>query len=113
MFIDEVKIQVRGGKGGNGCRSMRREKYIPRGGPDGGNGGRGGDVVLVAAPRINTLAQFKRRRHVHADDGSPGVGKDKYGRGAEDTVIEVPLGTVVKTEEGEVIADLVLPGERF
>lgn len=113
MFVDEVEILVRGGNGGNGCRSMRREKYIPRGGPDGGNGGRGGDVVLEAEGGSNTLAAFKRKRHFYGINGTNGVGKDKYGRGGEDLIIKVPVGTVVRSAEGEVLADLLLPGERF
>jgi GTP-binding protein len=113
VFVDEVEVVVRAGKGGDGCRSMRREKYIPRGGPDGGNGGRGGDVVFVAISGMNTLAAFKRKRHFFADEGKNGQGKDKTGRSAEELVVEVPLGTVVRDEGGEVLADLLLAGERF
>ena len=104
---------VRGGKGGNGCRSMRREKYIPRGGPDGGNGGRGGDVVFEAEGGSNTLAAFKRKRHFAGQDGTNGSGSDRFGKGGEDLLVMVPVGTVVKTAEGEVLADLLLPGERY
>jgi GTP-binding protein len=113
VFVDEVEVVVRGGKGGNGCRSMRREKYIPRGGPDGGNGGRGGDVVMVAEGGTNTLAAFTRRRHFFGQPGQNGSGNDRYGRGGEDLVVKVPVGTLVKTGDGEVLADLLLAGETF
>ena len=113
MFVDEVEVVVRGGRGGNGCRSMRREKWIPRGGPDGGNGGRGGDVVMEAEGGTNTLGAFKRKRHFFGADGGNGSGNDKYGRGGEDLLVKVPVGTVVRTQDGEVLADLLLPGEQF
>ena len=113
MFVDEVQIVVKGGKGGNGCRSMRREKWIPHGGPDGGNGGRGGDVVLITELGLNTLGSFQRKRHFAGDDGTNGSGSDRYGRGGEDLIVKVPIGTVVKSEDGEVLADLLLPGETF
>ena len=113
MFVDEVEVVVKGGTGGNGCKSMRREKYIPRGGPDGGNGGRGGSVVFESEGGTNTLAAFKRKRHFFAENGKNGLGSDKYGKGGEDLVVMVPVGTVIRDHEGGVVADLLLPGERF
>ncbi|MBI4865192.1 MAG: GTPase ObgE [Candidatus Riflebacteria bacterium] len=113
MFVDEVKVYVVGGQGGAGCSSTLRQKYIPRGGPDGGNGGRGGDVVLVATHDQNTLAAFSRHRHFRARPGSNGSSNNKFGRHGDPREVLVPLGTVVQTEDGDVLADLVLPGERF
>jgi GTP-binding protein len=113
MFIDEVRVNFRGGTGGTGCKSMLRQKYVPRGGPDGGNGGKGADVILVATTALNTLNSFGRKRHFHAQNGANGSSTHKYGAGGEDMVVEVPAGTVVKTDEGEVLADLVLPGETY
>src|SRR4030095_3417804 len=107
MFVDEAKIHVQSGSGGKGCVSFRREKFVPRGCPDGGDGGKGGDVYLKATDRLNTLQEFRHRRHFKSERGQHGKGSNQTGRSAEDLWIEVPLGTVVKDEEtGEVIGDL-------
>ncbi len=108
MFFDEAKIYVQAGDGGNGAVSFRREKYIPHGGPDGGHGGKGGDVVLVVNPRLNTLLGFRRRSHFRAERGAHGQGKNKHGKNGADLYIPVPPGTVVRDDEsGDLIADLV------
>ncbi len=113
MFFDEAKIYVKGGDGGNGCVSFRREKYVPFGGPNGGDGGKGGDVYLVVNPHLNTLIAFKRRRHFKAQRGGHGRGKNQTGRSGQDLLIEVPPGTVVRdAETGEFIADLTKPGQK-
>ena len=113
MFFDEAKIYVKAGDGGNGCVSFRREKYVPLGGPNGGDGGKGGDVYLVANPRLNTLINFKHRIHFKAQRGGHGRGKKQKGRQGEDLFIEVPPGTVVRdADTGEFIADLTEPGQR-
>jgi GTPase len=107
MFVDEAKIHVQSGRGGRGCVSFRREKFVPRGGPDGGDGGKGGDVYLRATDRLNTLQEFRHRRHFKSGSGQHGKGSNQTGRSAEDLWVEVPLGTVVKDQEtGEVIGDL-------
>jgi len=114
MLIDTARIEVTGGNGGNGCRSFRREKYVPRGGPNGGNGGDGGDVVLVAAEGRSTLLDFRYRRHLRAERGRHGGSSNKRGHDGADAVIEVPVGTVVKdAETGEILADLDRPGARL
>ncbi len=110
-FIDEVKIEVRAGNGGPGCSSMRREKYIPKGGPDGGDGGRGGHVILVASHDKNTLQELYLRKRVFAENGKPGMGKHMHGRKGKDVRIYVPLGTIVKDEYGEVLFDLTRDGQ--
>jgi GTP-binding protein len=94
-FVDEATIEVLAGKGGDGCLSFRREKFVPRGGPDGGDGGRGGDVVLVADGGINSLAQFRYKRKFSAVDGKGGAGRNRTGAGGEDCRIRVPAGTLV------------------
>ena len=115
-FVDETTIVVSSGKGGDGAVSFRREKYVPRGGPDGGDGGRGGSLVLAADPALTTLASFRRRRRYRAEEGRRGAGGKRHGRSGEDLVIAVPMGTIVRRVEGnapgEVIADLTLPAER-
>jgi GTP-binding protein len=110
QFIDHARIEVRGGRGGDGCLSFRREKYIDMGGPDGGNGGHGGNVIMLADPRRKSLLDLTYKPHFHALDGSPGRGANKYGRGAEDLLMIVPVGTVVH-REGKVIADMKVPGQ--
>lgn len=113
-FVDEVKIRVLAGSGGNGCVSFRREKYVPKGGPDGGDGGKGGDIFLEASERKHTLLDFKFRHIFKALPGKHGSGQNRHGRGGEDLVLEVPVGTVVKDiETGEIIFDLAKAGERF
>lgn len=105
-FIDIAQIEVASGKGGNGHISFRKEKYVPKGGPDGGNGGKGGDVVFKVDPHINTLLDFKYKRHFRAEDGVNGSKARKTGRDGKDIVIKVPLGTIVKDEEGNILFDL-------
>ena len=108
MFFDEAKILVQAGAGGNGCTSFRREKFVPHGGPDGGHGGQGGDIILVVDPRLNTLLSFRKRIHFRAERGAHGQGSNKQGKSADDLLIPVPPGTVVRdAETRELIADLV------
>jgi len=112
LFFDQATITVRAGDGGNGCVSFRREKFIPLGGPDGGDGGRGGNVYLRANKGLNTLIAFSRRRHFRAEDGGPGLSKGMRGRDGEDLYIEVPLGTVVRDKATqEVLGDLTIHGQ--
>lgn len=105
-FIDEVEIEVQAGHGGAGCISFRRERFIPKGGPDGGDGGRGGHVLLKATTRKNTLLELYLRKRIVAENGQPGQGGNRHGRNGRDVIVEVPVGTVVKDEHGRVIADL-------
>lgn len=112
-FFDEAKIEVNAGSGGDGSASFRREKYVPKGGPDGGDGGRGGSIYAVADANLNTLIDYRYTRIFRAKDGENGRGRDQYGKGAEDIVLRVPVGTVIKdAESGETIADLAKNGER-
>jgi len=104
-MIDTAEITIEGGKGGNGSASFRREKYIPRGGPDGGDGGDGGDVVFIASREINTLRDFNRLRYYRADNGKPGGRQKRHGANGEDLVVRVPVGTIVKVDNNE-LADL-------
>ncbi len=114
MFVDEATITVAGGDGGNGCVSFRREKFVPRGGPDGGDGGEGGSVVLVADPEVNTLLSFRYRSLFRAERGRHGEGAKKSGRSGRDITVRVPVGTVVFDERGLVtLADLARPGETY
>jgi GTP-binding protein len=111
-FFDQVQIYVEAGPGGDGCVSFRREKYVPLGGPNGGNGGRGGDVYLKADPHLNTLTSFRGRRHFKAQRGGHGKGKNMQGRKGEDVHLPVPPGTVVRdAETGELLADLTASGQ--
>ncbi len=113
MFFDEARIYVRGGDGGNGCVSFRREKYVPYGGPNGGNGGAGGDVYLVATAHLSTLIDFKKRSHFRAERGVHGGSKDKQGARGAALEIPVPVGTVVRDDQTkELLADLVENGQR-
>ncbi len=106
MFIDHAKIFIKGGDGGNGCVAFRREKYVPMGGPYGGDGGRGGNVVFVADEGMSTLMDFQYRKHFKADRGTHGLGKNQHGAWGEDLVVRVPVGTIVIDDDsGEVIAD--------
>jgi GTP-binding protein len=112
-FIDEAVIQVKAGDGGRGMASFRREKFVPMGGPDGGDGGRGGSVIAVADRNINTLLDFRYARVHHARNGEPGRGADQYGKGAEDIVLRVPVGTLITDlANGGVVADLTADGEQ-
>lgn len=114
MLIDTATIEVRGGAGGNGCVSFRREKYVPRGGPDGGDGGNGGSVALEASEGRFTLLDFHYRRHYRAENGRHGSGKGRRGRDGEGLMLRVPVGTLVMDREsGEILADLDEPGARF
>jgi len=112
-FIDEAKIQVHAGKGGDGSAAFRREKFVPRGGPSGGDGGRGGSVWAVADRNVNTLVDYRFARIHRAEDGDIGRGADKYGRGGEDIVLRLPVGTLIKdAETGLPLADLSKDGQR-
>ena len=111
-FIDEAKIHVHAGKGGDGSAAFRREKFVPRGGPSGGDGGRGGSVWAIAERNINTLVDYRFARIHRAPDGDIGRGADKYGRGGEDIVLRMPVGTLVKDEDGALVADLAAHGQR-
>jgi len=112
VFIDRGKILVRGGDGGHGIVSFRREKHIPKGGPDGGDGGPGGDVVLVVDTQLSTLAELRHRRHFHAEKGTSGGPNNRTGKKGVDRQIRVPPGTTVYDDQGRVIADLVEPEQR-
>jgi GTP-binding protein len=112
-FIDEAQIEAIAGDGGNGAVSFRREKYVPRGGPDGGDGGRGGSIYAIADRNINTLVDYRYARIHRAKNGEGGRGADQYGRGAQDIVLRMPVGTViVDADTGERVADLARDGER-
>lgn len=113
-FVDEVKFFVKAGDGGNGCVSFRREKFVPKGGPNGGDGGRGGSVFIEADSRKHSLIDFRYRSHFKAERGGNGQGSDKHGRGGKDTIIYVPPGSVVKdAETGQTLADLTQAGQQF
>ena len=112
-FVDEAVIEVHAGDGGNGAVSFRREKYVPRGGPNGGDGGRGGSIFIVADRNVNTLIEYRYTRLFRAQRGENGRGADQYGKGGEDIVLHVPVGTVVTDADGgERLADLAHDGER-
>ena len=114
VFVDEAKILVKGGDGGNGCMAFRREKYVPRGGPSGGDGGHGGDVYLEANPNDNTLLRYRYNREFRAERGRHGEGSNCHGRSGGDTVLAVPVGTVVlDADSGEELFDFTQPGQRF
>lgn len=113
-FVDEVKVRVQAGKGGSGCVSFRREKYVPKGGPDGGDGGHGGDVYFEASERKHTLLDFRFRHLFKAESGKHGSGQNRHGRSGEDLILEVPVGTVIKdSETGAELADLNQVGDRW
>ena len=113
-FVDEARIEVAGGKGGNGVASFRREKFIPKGGPDGGDGGRGGNVYAVADCNINTLIDYRYARKHFAKNGENGRGSDCYGAGGTDIELKMPVGTLVTdSDTGELVADLTTHGERY
>jgi GTP-binding protein len=112
MFVDEVRITVKAGRGGDGACSFRREMFVPRGGPDGGDGGNGGNVLFTASQRLTTLLDLRYQKHYEAEDGRPGGGSNCTGRRGKDVTVLLPIGTVVYDDvTGEVLADLVAPGE--
>lgn len=113
-FIDEAKFFVKAGDGGNGCVSFRREKFVPKGGPDGGDGGRGGSVIIQASKRLHSLIDFRYRSHFLAKNGSHGQGKKKHGKKGEDYILQVPVGSIIKNAEtGEILADLIDESDQF
>lgn len=113
-FIDETKFFVKGGDGGRGCVSFRREKFVPLGGPDGGDGGNAGSVYLVASKRLRSLLDFKQRSHFIAKNGGHGVGKKMHGKGGKDIFVSVPLGSVIKdADTKEILVDMVEDGQQF
>jgi GTP-binding protein len=113
-FVDEARIHVKAGDGGNGCVSFRREKFIPRGGPNGGDGGKGGDVILQADAQLTTLLDLTYPKQLRAQKGSHGKGKDQTGKNGEDLIIRLPVGTLVYDDQAdEVLQDLLFDGQRF
>ena len=113
-FVDEAPINVHAGNGGHGCLSFRREKYIPKGGPDGGDGGDGGSVFLEADANLNTLVDYRYQRHYRAQNGEPGKGKMRTGKKGEDLVLKVPVGTtVIDTQSGDILGDLTAAGQQL
>ena len=114
MFLDTAKIKVKAGNGGDGMVAFRREKYVPNGGPWGGDGGRGGNVIFVVDEGLRTLMDFRYNRHFKAQNGEKGMTKGMHGRGAEDLYVRVPQGTTVRdAETGKVITDLVENGQEY
>jgi len=114
MFIDQATIYIKAGKGGNGVISFRREKFIPKGGPDGGNGGNGGSIIVRADAQLTTLMDFRYKRNYKAQDGEPGMGSNKTGKSADDVVIRVPTGTIIKDAGTEaILVDLVDDDQEF
>ncbi len=113
MFIDEVQMILESGTGGSGCCSFRREKYVPRGGPDGGDGGDGGDIIFLVDPRLGTLRDLRYRHHLKAERGDHGQGKNCTGKRGEHAIVRVPPGTMLKSADGKLIRDLVTPDERW
>jgi GTPase len=114
MLLDEAEIIIRSGNGGPGAATFRREKYEPEGGPDGGDGGKGGDVIVEINPHMNTLSPFVRRRHWKADHGNSGRGANCFGKSGEPLVMQVPCGTIIRlAETDEIIADMTTPGQRI
>lgn len=114
MFVDEVKIFVKAGDGGNGCVAFRREKYVPRGGPSGGDGGKGGDIIIKTSSSASTLLDLKYQQHYMAKRGAHGKGKDQHGRNGDNLYISVPVGSLIKDlESGEQLSDLTEEGEEF
>src|SRR4249919_3950664 len=112
-FLDQSKIYISSGAGGNGCVSFRREKFIEFGGPDGGDGGRGGDVFVECVDGLNTLIDYRYQQHFKAQRGQHGMGKNRAGRKGEDVVLKVPAGTEVLAEDGEtLLADMTKVGQR-
>jgi GTP-binding protein len=113
-FVDEARIHVKAGDGGNGCVSFRRERFVPRGGPNGGDGGKGGDVILQADAQLSTLLDLTYPKKILAHKGTHGKGKDQAGRNGEDLIIRVPVGTLVREDQGgEILQDLLFDGQQF
>lgn len=111
IFVDQAKINIKSGNGGNGCVSFRREKYVPNGGPDGGDGGRGGDIIFKVDDGLNTLYDFRHKKHFKASSGEPGKGNRMHGKDGDDLIVRVPLGTIIReAETGQVIIDMAYPG---
>ncbi|MBI2217091.1 MAG: GTPase ObgE [Candidatus Rokubacteria bacterium] len=114
MFVDEIDVFVKGGDGGAGCISFRREKFVPRGGPDGGDGGSGGSIWLEADPALTTLLDYHYKRHYEAERGQHGKGANRHGASGDDLTLRVPVGTVVKDRDaGALLGDLTVPGQRL
>src|SRR4051812_18040878 len=114
MFVDEVTILVKAGDGGNGCMAFRREKFVPRGGPSGGDGGKGGDIVIESSERHNTLMHFRFNPEYKAPHAGHGEGSNRKGRDGEDIVLRVPVGCIVfDADSGEKLVDFAKPDERF
>ena len=114
QFIDEVKVYIKAGNGGAGCVSFRREKYVPRGGPNGGDGGRGAHITFLASSDINTLLDISYQQQYRAEKGQHGMGKDRHGKNGKDIVISVPPGTLIKdADTGEILSDLTAEGQEF
>ena len=112
MFLDYAKIYIKSGDGGNGCLSFRREKFVPRGGPNGGDGGKGGDIIFKASSQLSTLIDFRYRMHYRASKGQHGLGGDKTGKDGKETIVMVPCGSLIKdAETDEVIAEFIKDGE--
>ena len=112
-FLDEAKVYIASGEGGNGCVSFRREKFIEFGGPNGGDGGNGGDVIVEAVNGLNTLIDYRYQQHFKAKSGGNGMGKDRHGANGKDVVLKVPVGTQIYEEDGEtLLADLTEVGQR-
>ena len=110
-FLDHARVEIRSGSGGHGCVSFRREKFVEFGGPDGGDGGKGGDVVAEAVEGLNTLIDYRYQQHFFARNGQPGSGQQRTGRSAPDVVLKVPVGTEILEDDGEtLVADLTRPG---
>lgn len=113
-FVDEAHVYAEAGNGGHGCLSFRREKYVPLGGPDGGDGGTGGSVFLVADKRVNTLVEFRYRRKLTAENGQPGMGRMRYGKSGDDLIVPVPVGTTIyDADTDELIGDLIEEGQQI
>src|SRR4051812_28245126 len=112
MFIDKAQVKIKAGDGGNGIVSFRQEKFIDKGGPDGGDGGNGGSVILTASRNQNTLASFRYQKQLSAQPGNPGGEVRKHGRNGADLIVQVPVGTVATDEAGHILADLAEDGAR-
>lgn len=113
-FLDEAKIYIKSGQGGDGCVSFRREKYVPKGGPDGGDGGRGGHVIFVAKENLNTLIDFRYQQHFKAKRGGHGMGRDRFGQKANDLYVPIPVGTeILDDETGQVLVDMTREGQEY